>query len=60
VVETAKFMEEARRREEEDDREIRRMNKRLKDMIRQGKEALGSTVTVEVESDAGTDDDEVW
>ena len=44
--EARKFKAQLRRREEKDDRELRRLNKRLTDMIREGKAALGTTVEV--------------
>ena len=44
--EARKFQAKFTRREEKNDRELERLNKRLTDMIRQGKEALGTTVEV--------------
>ena len=56
VVKTAKYVEKARRREKEEDKELRRFNKRLKDMIREGQEALGSKIEIEMEDD----EDSMW
>lgn len=44
--EALKLAAQMRRRDEEGERELGRFNKRLKDMIREGKEALGSKVEV--------------
>ncbi|KAL9116279.1 MAG: hypothetical protein Q9187_007197 [Circinaria calcarea] len=44
--EAVKLAAQIRRRDEEGERELGRFNKRLKDMIREGKEALGSKVEV--------------
>ena len=44
--EALKLAAQIRRRDEEGERELGRFNKRLKDMIREGKEALGSRVEV--------------
>lgn len=43
------YAAKARRREVEDDASIKRLNRRLKAMIREGKEALGTRVEVEME-----------
>lgn len=42
------YQAQARRREVRDDQSMRRLNARLKDMIREGREALGSRVEVEM------------
>ena len=44
--EAVKLAAKIRRRDEEGERELGRFNKRLKDMIREGKEALGTKVEV--------------
>ena len=56
--ETKKFVEDVRRRDEKEERELRRFNRRLKDMIREGKEALGSRVSVEYEDEDEDESDE--
>jgi hypothetical protein len=47
VLEAQRFAARVRRREVEEERDMRRMNARLKDLIREGKEALGTKVEVE-------------
>jgi hypothetical protein len=54
VQHTQQFLAEQRRREIEEEKEMRRFNKRLKDMIREGREALGTRVEV---LDLDDDDD---
>ncbi|KAJ5907684.1 hypothetical protein N7495_000366 [Penicillium taxi] len=46
-AEMAKYAARIRRREREEDASIQRLNKQLQAMIRQGKEALGTTVEVD-------------
>ena len=45
--EAERFVRERAKREREEDRELTRMNRRLEDMIRQGKEVLGTRFEVE-------------
>ena len=56
--ETARYMQKVRRREREEDRELKRFNRRLKDMIREGKEALDAKVEV-VGGEESEDDEEM-
>lgn len=46
-AEMQKYAARMRRKEREEDASIQRLNKQLQDMIRQGKEALGTTVEVD-------------
>ncbi|KAJ5599209.1 hypothetical protein N7450_000276 [Penicillium hetheringtonii] len=46
-AEMQKYAARIRRKEREEDASIQRLNKQLQDMIRQGKEALGTTVEVD-------------
>ena len=48
VAETARFVKDMRRRERREDRDIKRMNRALEDMIREAREALGTTVEVDM------------
>ncbi|MCJ1380177.1 hypothetical protein MMC17_003280 [Xylographa soralifera] len=52
-VEAQKFAARARRREKEEERALQGFNERLKAMIREGKEALGTRVEVEMEEVEG-------
>ncbi|MCJ1404777.1 hypothetical protein MMC11_008003 [Xylographa trunciseda] len=52
-VEAQKFAARARRREREEERALQGFNERLKAMIREGKEALGTRVEVEMEEVEG-------
>lgn len=49
--EAARYVEQVRKREEQESRELRKLNRRLRSMIKEGKEALGSRVEVEIEDD---------
>jgi hypothetical protein len=49
--ETAKHIKEMKRKQQKEDEEMMQFNKRLQDMIREGKEALGSTIEIEMEDD---------
>lgn len=51
--EAQRYIEQARRKEKEEDRELRKLNKRLQTMIREGKEALGTKIEIEEEEDEG-------
>ncbi|KAL8707881.1 MAG: hypothetical protein Q9220_007165 [cf. Caloplaca sp. 1 TL-2023] len=55
-VEMCRQAARIKRRELEEDANLKRLNQQLKAMIRQGKEALGTTVEVMDESDAGIDE----
>ena len=57
--EALKLAAQMRRRDEEGERELGRFNKRLKDMIREGKEALGSRVEVFEEGEGEGEGEEV-
>ncbi|KAK2807227.1 hypothetical protein FQN50_005514 [Emmonsiellopsis sp. PD_5] len=46
-LEAQRFAAQARRREREEDASIRRLNQQLKAMIKEGKEALGTTIEIE-------------
>ncbi|KKZ60878.1 hypothetical protein EMCG_04469 [[Emmonsia] crescens] len=46
-IEAQRFAARAKRREREEDASIRRLNQQLKAMIKEGKEALGTTVEIE-------------
>ncbi len=46
-----KFEKKMRRKERKEDESIQRLNKQLRDMIKEGKEALGTTVEIEDNSD---------
>ncbi|MCJ1447095.1 MAG: hypothetical protein MMC23_007604 [Stictis urceolatum] len=54
--ETAEHLKKIKRMEKQEDRELRDFNKRLQDMIREGKEALRSKVEIETD---GTEED-LW
>ena len=54
--ETARYVQKMRRKERAEDKELRRFNRRLEDMIREGQEALGSRVEV-VETDGDSEGD---
>lgn len=59
-IEAQKWAEQRRKEDAESDESMRRFNARLKAMIREGKEALGTTVDVEaedVDDDMGTVED---
>jgi hypothetical protein len=49
--EVQKFEKKLRRRERKEDENIQRLNRQLQDMIREGKEALGTTIDIEDEED---------
>ena len=51
VKQTVKYLDNQRKREAKEDREFKKLNRRLEDMIRQGKEALGTKVEVDEWSD---------
>ncbi|MCJ1328751.1 hypothetical protein MMC10_005428 [Thelotrema lepadinum] len=57
VKQTAQYLENQRRREAKEEREFQKLNQRLEHMIRQGKEALGTRVEVEVWSDGDEEGD---
>ncbi|OJD17440.1 hypothetical protein AJ78_02465 [Emergomyces pasteurianus Ep9510] len=46
-IEAQRFAARAKRREREEDASIRRLNQQLKAMIKEGKEALGTTIEIE-------------
>ncbi len=46
-----KFEKKIRRKERKEDESIQRLNKQLQDMIREGKEALGTTIEIEDDSE---------
>lgn len=46
-----KFEKKIRRKERKEDESIQRLNKQLQDMIREGKEALGTTIEIEDETE---------
>ena len=52
-MEAQKFAARARRREKEEETALRGFNERLRAMIREGKEALGTRVEVEMEEVEG-------
>ena len=56
AVEARHYAEMIRRKEAEGNRELKKLNTRLKDMIREGREALGTRVSIE-NSMSGEDDD---
>ncbi|MCJ1434613.1 hypothetical protein MMC27_003982 [Xylographa pallens] len=56
-VEAQKFAARARRREKEEEKALRGFNERLRAMIKEGKEALGTRVEVEMEEVEGGDGD---
>lgn len=49
--EVHKFEKRIRRKERKEDESIQRLNKQLQDMIREGKEALGTRIEIEDDSD---------
>lgn len=55
AVDAQRYAAKVRRRELEEDASIRRLNKQLKAMIKEGKEALGTRI--EIEDDLDLDDD---
>ncbi|MCJ1253770.1 hypothetical protein MMC24_001583 [Lignoscripta atroalba] len=50
-VEAKRYAAMVRRREHEEDRNLRRLNKQLKAMIKEGKEALGTRIEVDIEGE---------
>lgn len=52
--EAARWKAVKKREEREQDESLRRLDRQLKDLIREGKEALGTRVSVEIEDDAST------
>ncbi|MCJ1308242.1 hypothetical protein MMC25_001895 [Agyrium rufum] len=50
-TEARQYQEELDRRERDEDKELKRMNARLKALIREGREALGTKVEIEMEDD---------
>ena len=57
VKQTAQYLETQRRREAKEERDFQKLNQRLENMIRQGKEALGTKVEVEEWSDGNSDEE---
>jgi hypothetical protein len=49
--EAARWAALKRKEEREQDESIRRLDRQLKDLIREGKEALGTKIEVEIEDD---------
>jgi hypothetical protein len=49
-----RFEKKIRRKERKEDESIQRLNKQLQDMIKEGKEALGTTI--EIEDDPNEDE----
>ena len=50
-MEAKRYAAMVRRREHEEDRNLRRLNKQLKAMIKEGKEALGTRIEVDIEGE---------
>jgi hypothetical protein len=52
--EAARWAALKKKEEREQDESLRRLDKQLKDLIREGKEALGTKIEVEIEDDVRT------
>ena len=58
--ETAKYVQKMRKREREENRGLKKLNRRLEDMIREGQEALGARVEVLDTDDDRESDEMMW